>query len=76
MRRLIEQNERFNCFSFYSGEYVVWRNVLMKIAGIFLISCGGVRLSPIDTSAINCPIVDDECGAVGGMRIGRGTEVL
>jgi hypothetical protein len=35
-----------------------------------------VRLSPLDTSATNWPIVpamdDEECGAVGGMRIGRG----
>jgi hypothetical protein len=38
----------------------------------------GVRLSPLDTSVTNLPIVpvrdddDGECGAVGGMRIGRG----
>jgi hypothetical protein len=36
-----------------------------------------VRLSPLGTSAANWPIVsarmiDDEYGAVGGMRIGRG----
>jgi hypothetical protein len=36
-----------------------------------------VRLSPLGTSATNWPIVpapddDDECGTVGGMRIGRG----
>jgi hypothetical protein len=39
-----------------------------------------VRLSPLGTSSTNWPIVpapdddddDDECGAVGGMRIGRG----
>jgi hypothetical protein len=38
-----------------------------------------VRLSPLGTSTTNWPIVpapddddDDECGAVGGMRIGRG----
>jgi hypothetical protein len=35
-----------------------------------------VRLSPLGTSATNWPLyhpwmVDDECGAVGGMRIGR-----
>jgi hypothetical protein len=41
-----------------------------------------VRLSPLGTSATNWPIVPtpdddgDECGAVGGMRIGKGTEVL
>jgi hypothetical protein len=37
-----------------------------------------VRLSPLGTAATNWPIVpapdddDDDCGAVGGMRIGRG----
>jgi hypothetical protein len=36
-----------------------------------------VRLSPLGTSAINWSlykrqIIEDECGAVGGMRIGRG----
>jgi hypothetical protein len=36
-----------------------------------------VRLSPLGTSAIDWPIVpapdvDDECGAVGGMRISKG----
>jgi hypothetical protein len=35
-----------------------------------------VRLSPLGTSAPNCPGVqapdEDECGAVGGMRIGMG----
>jgi hypothetical protein len=32
-----------------------------------------VRLSPLGTSATISPIVDDgdECGAVGGMRIGK-----
>jgi hypothetical protein len=44
----------------------------------FLISWGGVRLSPLVTSATKWPIVPvaddqgDECGAVGRMRIGRG----
>jgi hypothetical protein len=41
---------------------------------------GGVRLSPLGTSATNWPIVpapdDGDCGAVGGMRIGGETEVL
>jgi hypothetical protein len=33
----------------------------------------GVRLSPLGTPATNWPrVIDDECGAVGGMRIGRG----
>jgi hypothetical protein len=43
----------------------------------FLVAWGGVRLSPLGTSATNWPIVparpiNDVCGAVGGMRIGRG----
>jgi hypothetical protein len=38
---------------------------------------GGVRLSPLGTSATNwltvpAQMIDDECGAVGGMRIGKG----
>jgi hypothetical protein len=44
---------------------------------IRLVSSGGVRLSPLGTSATNWPIVpapddDVECGAVGGIRIVRG----
>jgi hypothetical protein len=53
---------------------------------MMLVSCGGVRLSPHGTSATLWPIVPtpdddddddeaddaDECGAVGGMRIGKG----
>jgi hypothetical protein len=41
---------------------------------------GGGRLSPLGTSATNWPIVpdpdndDDECGAVGGMRVSRGNQ--
>jgi hypothetical protein len=39
----------------------------------FLVSWGGIRLSPLGTSATNQPrMVDDECGPVGGMRIGSG----
>jgi hypothetical protein len=42
-----------------------------------LVSLGGVRLSPLCTSATvgllyQPRMIDDECGAVGGMRIGRG----
>jgi hypothetical protein len=45
---------------------------------IFLVSLDGVRLSPLGTSATVCllyqpwMIDDDDYGAVGGMRIGRG----
>jgi hypothetical protein len=42
----------------------------------FLLFWGGVGLSSLGTSATNWPIIpapdDDVCGAVGGMRIGRG----
>jgi hypothetical protein len=40
----------------------------------FLVCWSGVRLSPLGTSATYQPRMrdDDECGAVGGMRIGRG----
>jgi hypothetical protein len=44
---------------------------------VFLVSLGGVRLSPLGTSATvgllyQPRMIDDDCGAVGGMRIGRG----
>jgi hypothetical protein len=43
---------------------------------LFLVSWGGVRLSPLGTVATVWPIVpapdDDHCGAIRGMRIGRG----
>jgi hypothetical protein len=50
---------------------------LAEISDFFLFLGGGVRLSPFGTLATNWPIVpspddDDECGAVGGIRIGRG----
>jgi hypothetical protein len=44
----------------------------------FLVSLGEVRLSPLGTSATVRPLYqpriidDDDYGAVGGMRIGRG----
>jgi hypothetical protein len=38
----------------------------------------GVRLSPLGTAATVWPVVPtpDDCGAVGGMRIGRGSRIL
>jgi hypothetical protein len=53
-------------------------STFMKLSLVFfLVSWGGVRLSPLGTSATDWPIVpasddddDDECWAVGGMRIG------
>jgi hypothetical protein len=47
----------------------------------FLVPLGRVRLSPLGTSAsvgllYQPRMKDDDYGAVGGMRIGRGTEVL
>jgi hypothetical protein len=44
------------------------------------LSWGGVRLSPLGTSAVNwllyqSRMIHDECGAVGGMRIGRGWSI-
>jgi hypothetical protein len=38
----------------------------------FFISLGGVRLSPLGTSATVGRMIDDDYGALGGMRIGRG----
>jgi hypothetical protein len=55
---------------------------ILRCAKFFvLVSWGGVRLSPLGTSATICPIVPDpddrwyECGAVGGMKIGRGNRI-
>jgi hypothetical protein len=56
---------------------VKYGSILKKFLLVFW---GGVRLSPLGTSATNWPVVptpdddddDDECGAVGEMRIGRG----
>jgi hypothetical protein len=45
------------------------------LSGYFLFKFlwGGMRLSPLGTSATNWPIVPaPECGALGGMRIGKG----
>jgi hypothetical protein len=46
---------------------------------LFLVTWGEVRLSPLGTSVTISPIVpasdDDECQAVGGMRIGRGNRI-
>jgi hypothetical protein len=44
---------------------------------LFLVSLGGVRLSPLGTSATvvllyQPRMIDDDYGAVGGMGIGRG----
>jgi hypothetical protein len=46
----------------------------------FLVSWGGVRLSPLGTFVTNGLLYqprmtdDDECGTAGGMRIGRGNQ--
>jgi hypothetical protein len=45
--------------------------------GFFLVPLSGVRLSPLGTSATvrllyQPRMIDDDYGAVGGMRIGRG----
>jgi hypothetical protein len=52
---------------------------LVSNAIFFLVSLGGVRLSPLGTSATVGPLYqprmiddDDDYGAVGGMRNGRG----
>jgi hypothetical protein len=47
-----------------------------RICIFFLVSLGGVRLSPLGTSATvdllyQPQMIDDDYGAVGGMRIGR-----
>jgi hypothetical protein len=54
--------------------WAVEKNVGKQCFFFNFLGWGGVRLSPLGTSATNWPIVsapDDECGAVGGMRIDR-----
>jgi hypothetical protein len=56
----------------------IWALFFLEFPIIFLVSWGGVRLSPTDTSATTGLLyqprmIDDaECGTVGGIRIGRG----
>jgi hypothetical protein len=52
----------------------------MVISGT-LVSCGGVGLSPLGTSAIIsptviCPVINYERGALGRMRTGRGNQSI
>jgi hypothetical protein len=53
-------------------------NKMKTLLLFFLLSWGGVRLSPFDMSATDWPMYqplmtyDGECGTVGGTRIGRG----
>jgi hypothetical protein len=49
----------------------------VSVVSFFLVSLGGVRLSPLGTSATvgllyQARMIDDDYGPVGGMRIGRG----
>jgi hypothetical protein len=49
----------------------------MRSFFFFLVSLGEVRLSPLDMSAnvgllYQPRMIDDDYGAVGGMRVGRG----
>jgi hypothetical protein len=48
-----------------------------RVTDFYTVSWGGVRLSPLGTSATDWSIVpgpDDEHGAFGGMTIGRGNK--
>jgi hypothetical protein len=54
----------------------IWKQAV-QMCRLFLISWGGVRLSPFGTSAATGLLyqpwmIDDDCGAVGGIRICRG----
>jgi hypothetical protein len=59
-------------YSLYTSFHAV-----VSSAFIFLVSWGGVRLSPLGTAPTTGLLyqprmADDECGAVIGMRIGQG----
>jgi hypothetical protein len=68
--------------TYRSREITLFRATTATNFGVFLFLClvswGGVRLSPLGTSVTNWPIVPapDECGAVGGMRIGKGNRSI
>jgi hypothetical protein len=58
-------------------ELIILKRICCRVLSFFSVTCDGVRLSPPGTSATIWPIVpvpddDDECGAIDGMRIGRG----
>jgi hypothetical protein len=54
------------------------RHAHIHVTERFFLSPPAVRLSPLGTEATNWPIVSaqmidgDDCGVIGGMRIGRG----
>jgi hypothetical protein len=71
----ITKVNKLNCTRIITTKNVkVQNNVQTRL--VFLVSWDGVRLSPLGTSPTNWPIVpapdDNECGAVDGMRIGKG----
>jgi hypothetical protein len=62
---------------YYPEIYVEWLRDFTNSFFFSLVSLGGVRLSPLGTSATvgllhQSRMIDDDYGAVGGMRIGRG----
>jgi hypothetical protein len=73
---LVNTNISHNCDQGWELGYTRVDAIHFSLVSLSLVSQGGVRLSPLGTSATIWPIVpvpdDDECGAVGGMRISRG----
>jgi hypothetical protein len=63
-------------FFYFQGSHFIEGHFEVCSASLSLVSWSGVRLSPLGTSVTDWPIVptsdDDECGAVGGIKIGRG----
>jgi hypothetical protein len=65
------------CFFIFTRQ-IRGKNTVASFAIFFyIVSLGGVRLSPLGTSATvgllyQPRMIDDDYGAVGGMRIGRG----
>jgi hypothetical protein len=72
--RITVSNASVHPFRKCSGSYIMNGAISTDCTNLnssfFLVSWSGVRLSPLGTSA-NI-LIDDECGVVGGMRIGRG----
>jgi hypothetical protein len=65
---------KFQSYGIFKSNLLIY--VYTRVV-FFLVSLGGVRLSPLGTSATvgllyQPRMIDDDYGAVGGMRIGRG----
>jgi hypothetical protein len=61
-------------FSGSKNKYLLSRWFLARLFFLIRLMGGGVQLGPLGTAATDWPIVPvpGDCGAIGGMKIGRG----